>query len=154
MALTIRQEDPRGADLDLLFQRHVAAMHAESPPESIHMLPREALAVPGLTFFVARDDGAPVAMGALKLLGEAEAEIKSMHVLAEHRGRGLSRLMLAALMDHARAGGIRRLSLETGTQPGFAAARRLYASAGFSDCPPFGSYRPDPNSHFMTLELV
>lgn len=154
MAVTIQQEDPRGADLDLLFQRHVAAMHAETPPESIHMLPREALAVPGLSFFVAREeDGTPVAMGALKLLGESEAEIKSMHVLTEHRGRGLSRLMLAALLDHARAKGIRRLSLETGTQPAFSAARGLYASAGFTDCPPFGSYRPDPNSHFMTLEL-
>ncbi|SCX89491.1 GNAT family N-acetyltransferase [Paracoccus tibetensis] len=153
MTLTIRPEDPRGADLDLLFQRHAAAMQAETPPESIHMLPREALAVPSLTFFVAREGGAPVAMGALKLLDGDEAEIKSMHVLAEHRGRGLSRLMLAALLDHARAAGLRRLSLETGTQPGFSAARGLYASAGFSDCPPFGSYRPDPNSHFMTLEL-
>ena len=46
-----------------------------------------------------------------------------------------------------------RLSLETGAQPSFAAARRLYASEGFAECPPFGDYRPDPNSTFMTLSL-
>ncbi|MDE0923612.1 carbohydrate ABC transporter permease, partial [Aurantimonas coralicida] len=65
------------------------------------------LAVPGLIFLAARDAaGTPVAMGALKLLDGSEAEIKSMHVLAEHRGRGLSRLMLAALLDLARDRGI------------------------------------------------
>ena len=46
-----------------------------------------------------------------------------------------------------------RLSLETGAQDSFASARSLYARAGFSECPPFGSYRPDPNSVFMTREL-
>jgi putative acetyltransferase len=34
-----------------------------------------------------------------------------------------------------------------------AAARALYASAGFLECPPFGDYRDDPNSVFMTLDI-
>ena len=68
--------------------------------------------------------------------------------------RGLSRAMLEHLMTQARAAGFRRLSLETGVQPTFVAARTLYTKAGFADCPPFGSYAPDPNSVFMTRALV
>lgn len=153
MTPTIAPESPLGPDLSLIFDRHQAEMHADTPPESIHMLPREALAAPQVVFFVMRLSGQPVAMGALKTIAPGHAEIKSMHVLAEHRGRGLSRLMLRHLLDHARATGLHRLSLETGTQAGFAAARGLYASEGFGDCPPFGDYRTDPHSAYMTLTI-
>jgi putative acetyltransferase len=93
-------------------------------------------------------------MGAMKRLSDpAHAELKSMHVLAEHRGRGLSRAILDHLVAAARDMGIRRLSLETGVQPGFAAARMLYVRAGFAPCGPFEGYGPDPNSVFMTRDL-
>ncbi|MDF3606053.1 GNAT family N-acetyltransferase [Paracoccus sp. DMF-8] len=158
MTLTITRRSPLSPDLGLLFSRHNADMHADTPPESIHMLPREDLAAPGIDFFVLRDAGQPLAMGAIKRLPDMsgyppEAEIKSMHVLTEARGRGLSRRMLQALIDHARASGIRRLSLETGIQPTFIAARGLYERAGFAECPPFRGYEEDPNSIFMTLHL-
>jgi putative acetyltransferase len=151
--ITISAESPLGADLALLHARHTADMHSETPPESIHMLPAGALAAPGISFFVMRDAGVPVGMGAVKRLSGTGAEIKSMHVLAEHRGRGLSRRMLEHLVAEARAAGVTRLWLETGVQPGFAAARGLYARAGFEDCEPFEGYAPDPNSLFMTLSL-
>ncbi|MDR7097823.1 hypothetical protein J2X04_000170 [Lysobacter niabensis] len=35
----------------------------------------------------------------------------------------------------------------------FEAARRLYTSFGFVPCPPFGSYKTDPNSVFMTRQV-
>ncbi|KRF42598.1 hypothetical protein ASH01_17440 [Terrabacter sp. Soil811] len=35
----------------------------------------------------------------------------------------------------------------------FAPARALYAAHGFAECGPFGRYRLDPHSTFMTLEL-
>jgi len=153
MTLTIDRESPLGADLDTLFQRHTAEMHADTPPGSVHTLPRDALTDPAIAFFVIRDAGQPVAMGGIKDLDGAHAEVKSMHVLAEHRGRGLSRLLLRHMLSHARQAGFRRLSLETGSQPGFAAARGLYAREGFAECPPFGSYRIDPHSVFMTMVL-
>lgn len=153
MTLTIDLESPLAADLELMFQRHTAEMHAETPPESIHMMPKHALTHPAIAFFVIRDAGRPVAMGAVKDLGDDEGEVKSMHVLSEARGRGLSRMLLRHLVAHARQSGLRRLSLETGVQPGFVAARGLYAGAGFSECPPFGTYRADPNSVFMTMSL-
>jgi putative acetyltransferase len=43
--------------------------------------------------------------------------------------------------------------LETGTEDYFAPARRLYLRHGFTECPPFGDYRLDPNSVFMELRL-
>lgn len=150
----ISRADPLAPELELLHQRHTADMHAETPPESIHMLPADALARPGIDFFVLREGGRPVGMGALKRIDADHAEIKSMHILAEARGRGLSRRMLDHLIAHARAEGYRRLSLETGVQPGFAAARGLYSRAGFVECGPFEGYREDPNSVFMTLVLA
>lgn len=150
----IAREDPLAEDLEQLFQRHTADMHADTPPESIHMMPRTALVDPSIAFFVLRQDGRPVAMGAVKRIAPGHGEIKSMHVLSETRGQGFSRLMLQALIDHARQQGMARLSLETGVQPTFIAARGLYARAGFVECAPFGDYRPDPNSVFMTIALA
>lgn len=151
--LSIGRDSPLAADLGLLFDRHHAEMHAGSPPESIHMLPRADLDRPEIAFYVLRDGDQPLAMGALKTIAPGHGEVKSMHVLAEARGRGLSRRLLDHILAQARAAGLTRLSLETGSQPGFASARGLYAGAGFVECPPFGSYRPDPNSTFMTREL-
>jgi putative acetyltransferase len=62
--------------------------------------------------------------------------------------------MVAHIVAEARRRGYRRLSLETGSQDGFAPARQLYASAGFVPCGPFGDYTDDPNSAFMTLALT
>lgn len=152
-AISVDLESPRGSDLTLLFDRHCADMHSDTPPESIHMIPREALEGEDLQFFVLRVDGRAAAMGALKRLDADHGELKSMHVLTEFRGRGLSRRMLASLVESARTQGMRRLSLETGVQPTFEAARALYRRAGFHDCPPFGSYRDDPNSVFMTRDV-
>ncbi len=153
MGLTIAEESPLGPDLALLFQRHTADMHADTPPESIHMMDRSELAAPGIRFFVLRDGGQPLAMGAFKRIEPGHAEIKSMHVLAEARGRGLSRRMLEHLVAEAAADGLTRLSLETGIQPTFVAARALYERAGFAECGPFTGYGPDPNSVFMTRML-
>ena len=154
MAATIAEESPLGGDLALLFDRHSADMHADTPPESIHMMDRGALATSGIRFFVLRDGGRPLAMGAYKRIAPGHAEIKSMHVLAEARGRGLSRRMLEHLLAEAAAEGLTQLSLETGIQPTFVAARALYARAGFVECGPIPGYGPDPNSVFMTRALV
>jgi putative acetyltransferase len=62
--------------------------------------------------------------------------------------------MLRHLIAEAERRGYTRLSLETGSMPYFEPARRLYASAGFVECEPFGSYRLDPNSVYMTKALA
>lgn len=152
--IRIGPESPLGPDLGDLMLRHTEAMHADTPPESIHMLGAAELAVPGIAFHVMREDGRPIGMGAVKRIGPDEGEIKSMHVLAELRGRGLARRMLDHLVAEAQAAGITRLSLETGSQDSFLAARRLYETAGFVPCAPFGDYREDPLSVYLTLRLA
>ena len=149
----IAQESPLGADLALLMARHTADMHADTPPESIHMMDARQLAIPDVQFFVMRDAGKPVAMGAIKRIRADHAEVKSMHVLIERRGQGLSKRMLDHLIAAAHATGYTRLSLETGTQDMFLPARQLYQKAGFDICPPFEGYVEDPNSVYMTLSL-
>lgn len=154
MPITIAEEHPLTPDLALLFERHTADMHAETPPESIHMMDKGALAAPGIRFFVLREGDDALAMGALKRIDAGHAEIKSMHVLQEARGRGLSKVMLEHLVAAAKAEGLHRLSLETGIQSTYIAARALYARAGFVSCPPIEGYTDDPNSVFMTKMLA
>ena len=151
--ITISQEHPVQDDIKLLHERHTADMHADTPPESIHMLPADALAAPGIWFYVMRDGGRPVGMGAFKRIDGTHAEVKSMHILAEERGRGLARVMVEHLIKEAKAQGFERLSLETGVQPTFVAARALYERVGFEVCGPFEGYWDDPNSVFMTRAI-
>jgi putative acetyltransferase len=146
-------DDPARADIAALLAEHLADMFATSPLESVHALDVAALKVPAITFFSARDADMLLAVGALKELDAAHVEIKSMRTTAAARGTGVGRAMLAHVVAQAREQGYARISLETGIEDYFAPARRLYEQNAFVVCGPFGSYVPDPNSVFMTLEL-
>lgn len=135
-----------------LLERHFDLMRAQSPPESCHVLPSDALMSEDVVLLGARDGRVLVGVGALKNCG-TYGEIKSMHTASKARGRGVARRLLMALIAEARVQGLPRLNLETGSGADHAAARGLYSSAGFTACPPFGVYRHDPLSHFMTLPL-
>ena len=148
-APVIAIEDPAAADIVALLQTHLAHARAHTPAGSGHALNVEALRTPDVTFLALRDGGALRGCVALKRLDARTGEIKSMHVAAAARGQGLGAALLAALEEHARAGGITRLVLETGRSEGFAASRRLYARAGFAPCPAFGAYADDPFSWCM-----
>ena len=136
-----------------LLETHLTQCRGETEPGSAHALDVRGLAAPDVDFFAAWDGEALVGVGALKRLGDGRGELKSMHTSAERRGAGAGAAMLAHLLDKARAQGLKRLSLETGSWDFFHPARRLYRRHGFRDCPPFASYRPDNNSLFLTLDL-
>lgn len=153
MTATLRPADPCAPDLRPLVERHLADMQAASPPGSSHAMEPGALAGAGVRFFALEEGAAVVGFGALRRLSADQGELKSMHVLAPARGRGLGRVLLRLLMDEARAGGLRRLSLETGLPPAYAAAVALYRAEGFAPCPPFGGYGPDPASLFLSVRL-
>ncbi|MCY7419730.1 MAG: GNAT family N-acetyltransferase, partial [Chloroflexi bacterium] len=121
--VAILPDSPLRAPVLALLRRHLDLMWASSPPESVHALDPGALAGPGVDFFTLAEGEALLGMGAIKRIDRDHAEIKSMHVVAEARSRGLAQQMLDHLMDHARACGYARLSLETGVQDAFAAAR-------------------------------
>ena len=99
------------------------------------------------------DLAASAATRRLRELGADGAEIKSMRTHPAQQRRGVARALLDHLVRIARARGYRRLRLETGTAPMFAAANRLYEHAGFVDAEAFGGYPPSPHNRFMTLVL-
>lgn len=147
-------DDPRAPDVRGLLERHLAAVNSLSPPEDVHALDVDGLLDPAVTFFSFRADGELLGVGALKQLDAHHAELKSMHTAQEARGRGVARALLEHMLAVARERGYTRLSLETGSMEGFAPARTLYATAGFTSCGPFADYRPSPYSTFMTLSMT
>ncbi|HWI81342.1 GNAT family N-acetyltransferase [Ramlibacter sp.] len=151
--MDIRIDDLSGHQVQALLAEHLADMQRLSPPESVHALPIAALRRPEVTFWCAWSGQALLGCGALKQLDPGHGEIKSMRTAAGQRRHGVARAVLAHIVEEARRRSYRRLSLETGTQPAFEPARRLYASCGFAECGPFGGYTDDPNSVFMTLAL-
>ena len=99
---------------------------------------------PGGAFLVGWIDAEAVACGGVARYDDATAEIRRMYVAPAARGRGLSRLVLAALEDEARGLGYSFVRLETGNLQ--AAAVGLYASAGFGPIPRYGPFAKDPRS--------
>ena len=152
-ALILTHERPETADVRALLQRHFDLMRSQSPEESCHVMAPESLGEAGATLLGIRRNGVLLGLGALARIGDTVGELKSMHTATEARGQGVARHLLRALLEHARAEGIGTVSLETGSDPDFAAARALYTSEGFAVCPPFGSYVHDPLSVFMTRSV-
>jgi putative acetyltransferase len=151
--MQVRIDDLRGPEIIALLEKHVEFCRASSPPESTHVLDLDGLRVPEITFWSVWAGPEVVGCGALKELDPTHGEVKSMHTAAKHRGRGVGLEVLKQIVAEARSRGYRRLSLETGSMEAFAPARALYAGFGFKECPPFGNYKLDPNSVFMTFEL-
>ncbi|MEM9378908.1 MAG: GNAT family N-acetyltransferase [Planctomycetota bacterium] len=140
-------------DVVLLIERHRDFCAAHTPPESGHAVAPEALADADARYWIARADGRAVGCIGLRALAPGHGEIKTLHVLAEARGRGLGARLVGALLDAARDAGMERVSLETGRSDGFAPSRALYRRLGFAPCDAFGPYVGDPFSYCMTTEL-
>ena len=136
-----------------LLGEHLRGMADHSPPESIHALDVDGLKAPDISFWTMRDGDEVVGCIALKQLDDRHGEIKSMRTSSVHLRKGVAAALLEHLMAEARRRSYARLSLETGSGPGFDAAHALYRKYGFEYCGPFADYRDDPFSRFMTLEL-
>ena len=152
--MKITVDDLSGPDVAAFLQAHLDQMHELSPAESVHALDLAALRAPNVTFWSAYEDDALVGCGALKVLDARHGEIKSMRTDPAQRGRGIAGQLLRHIIAEARARGLLRLSLETGSEEFFAPARRLYARHGFQPCPPFADYTDDPLSSYFTLDLT
>lgn len=149
----VRADDPRVVPV---IETHVRLMDATTAdPDACHRLELGALLADHITFFAALEADAVVGIGAYSHNADADGvwgEVKSMHVVADARGRGVSRLILDAIEGAARARGADVLRLETGYD--FAAAIGLYTSAGFVPCGAFGGYPDHPLSRFFEKPLT
>ena len=144
-------DDPQ---VGALLGEHIADMHAETPIENAHALDAAGLRDPAISFWSAWQLDDLLGVAALKQLTPDHGEVKSMRTAAEHLRRGVSRALLNQIVLAARDRGYTRLSLETGTAPGFDPANRLYENYGFVDGPVFGEYPASPHNRFMTMELA
>jgi L-amino acid N-acyltransferase YncA/N-acetylglutamate synthase-like GNAT family acetyltransferase len=149
-ALQIRAADFGDPRVIELLATHVATARAQTAEGSAHAFDVENLRRPGLSVWTAWRGNDLLGVGALMRLSAIEGEIKSMHTAATARRAGIGHAMLTHIVAVARAEGLTRLSLETGSWPYFDPARAMYAAHGFVECEPFGAYVADPNSVFMT----
>ncbi|WP_407115497.1 GNAT family N-acetyltransferase [Bradyrhizobium sp. LMG 9283] len=151
--MQIRTGDTHDPRVIALLDHHVAAARAQTAPGSAHALDLAGLRAPEIAFWTGWDGETLVATGALKALSADHGEVKSMHTLQTTRRRGFGGQMLRHIITEARARGMMRLSLETGSWDYFKPAHALYQAHGFVACDPFEDYLEDPNSLFLTLDL-
>jgi GNAT superfamily N-acetyltransferase len=110
----------------------------DADPRSPSATPAD-FSAPGGTCLVGYEGDRPVCVGAIKRFAADCAELKRMYVVPGARGRGVARVLLAALEDGARALGYRRVRLDTGAQQPHALA--LYERAGYRA---IGDYNANP----------
>lgn len=152
--MIIIKDDLTASQTLQLITEHFNEMQENSPAESMHALPIEALKQPDITFYSAWDQENIMGCGAIKELTSEHAEIKSMRTSSHYLRKGVARAILQHLIDEAMTRNYHSLSLETGAQESFKPAVKLYEDFGFTYCAPFGHYTEDSHSLFMTLSLI
>ncbi|TCV24411.1 GNAT family N-acetyltransferase [Vibrio crassostreae] len=152
-SIIIKLDDLSGGEVIGLLEEHLADMYATSPPESVHALGLDGLKSPEITFFSAWKDSQLLGCVAIKELDTQHAELKSMRTSQFARKSGVASQLLQHVLDTAAIRKYQTISLETGSEDYFKAARNLYEKFGFGYCEPFADYILDPHSQFMSIEL-
>jgi putative acetyltransferase len=148
--IVITTEKSLTDELAQVLQAHWLFCTSSTPIEHVYALDASKLFSPDITVFGARIDGELVGVGALRRLDAHHAELKSMHTLAKSRGSGVGKAMVSHIEGFAKGRGIKRISLETGTNDAFKPARELYKSLDYVDCDAFGDYVLSEDNMCMT----
>lgn len=151
--MDIRRGDLSDQRILTLLRHHFDTCHAVTPPGSAHVFDVTRLAAPDIDFWAAWEGDTLLGTGAMKPLDATHGEVKSMHTAGSARRRGIGSALLKHIIATSRDRGLKRLSLETGSFGYFEPAVALYKSHGFEECPPFGDYKSDPNSVFLTRAI-
>jgi putative acetyltransferase len=150
--LRVREDDlsdPQSRDLVAL---HLAGMGATVPLGAV-FLDLSDLQRSDVTVWSAWDGSRITSIGALKALRDGTGEIKSMRTHPDFTGRGAGTRILETIIEAAKARGIRRLSLETGSGPAFEAARSFYEKFGFRKGEAYSGYEQTDFNNFLHLDL-
>ena len=132
MTIAVAAETPLQDDARRLVEALNETLLALTPPEFCFHMTAEQMAQPDTTMFLARENGAAVACGALRRHANGVGEVKRMYTLPSHQGRGIGGLILGEIETLARKEGFACLVLETGHR--HPAAWRVYERAGFTRC--------------------
>jgi len=152
MAISVVTETPLQDDVRLLVAELNATLLELTPPEFVFHLTVEQMAGSDTTVFIARDDGAAVACGALKRHDGGVGEVKRMYTRPSHRGRRIGAMIVERIEALAHAEGLTRLVLETGDR--HPAAWTVYERAGFTRCGPVLDYPDSKWSVFYEKTLI
>jgi putative acetyltransferase len=152
--MDVRQDDLSSPETQALLRLHLEGMHETSPPGHVFALDLSGLKATGVTVWSAWSGLDLCGIGALKQLDGGTGEVKSMRTHPDHLRRGVAALLLETVIAHARALGLTRLSLETGSGPAFEPALALYRRRGFVDGGPFSHYEDSGFSQFLHLDLT
>jgi putative acetyltransferase len=151
MAIMVSVESPLQEDVRRLIRELNQVLLALTPPEFCFHMTAEEMARPDTTVFVARDDGAAVACGALRRHADGLGEVKRMYTEPAYQGQGIGGRILEAIEALARSEGLARLVLETGDR--HPAAWRVYERGGFVRCAPVLGYPDSTWSVFYEKHL-
>ena len=149
----IVRDDLTHPDVVALVELHLRAAFENSPPGAVFALDVSGLRAADVTLWTVWEGELLLGMGALKQLDPGHGELKSMRTAPAQVRRGVARTMLDHLIAEARGRGYGRVSLETGSNAPFAAARGLYEAAGFVECGPFADYVDTAFSRYYRLDL-
>jgi len=153
MNINIQLDDLSSQESQSIVREHMAGMLANTPIKSVHALPLEKLRQPNMTFWTAWKGSDLCGCGALQTLDAQHGEVKTMRTRTKFLRQGIGQAVLNHIINHATQKGLNRLSLETGSSDAFSAARTMYLRNGFEICEPFGDYKLDPLSVFMTKHI-
>lgn len=137
-----------------LIAFHQRAMIDGSPPGHSFALDLSGLQSDDVTLWAAHVEDRVAAIGALKRIDDARGEIKSMRTHPDFLRRGLAAALLEVIIDHARAEGLRVVSLETGSGPAFEPALALYRRRGFVNGAAFADYVLSDFNQCLHLQLA
>lgn len=149
----IRTDDLTHPSTRALLALHLRGMQANSPPDAVFALDLSGLQLPDITVWSAWRGDLAVGVVALRQLGASQAELKSMRTHPDWLRQGVAAGLLERVVAEARARGLLRLSLETGSGPAFEPALALYRRRGFSNGEAFGDYVASPFNQFLHLDL-
>jgi putative acetyltransferase len=151
--IELRLDDLASTEVQTLIAEHLAGMRGSSPPGQVHALAIEGLRRPDVTFWAAWQGSTLCGCGALRELGAACGEVKSMRTRRAYLRQGVGQAVLDEIIRTARTRGYSRLCLETGTGAPFGAAHALYLRNGFEWSGPFGDYFATEFNVFMVKQL-
>ncbi|MBX9882115.1 MAG: GNAT family N-acetyltransferase [Sphingomonas sp.] len=150
----IREDDLSSEQTRALLALHLSGMRDGSPPGHSFALDLSGLKQPGVTVWSAWRGDRIAGIGALKLLGDGGAELKSMRTHPDYLRQGVGVALLEHIIAAARCRGVRRLSLETGKGAAFEPALALYRRRGFVNGPAFADYEASDFNQFLHVSLA
>jgi GNAT superfamily N-acetyltransferase len=139
-------EDPATPDAKWCFEQYFAELNKrfETGFDPARTIPADAqeLTRPAGILLIARLGDRPVGCGALKLHGDAPAELKRMWIAPDARGLGMGRRLLGELERFAREARATAIRLET--NQALKEAIHLYQRSGYVEVDAFNE---EPYAH-------